>query len=390
MSLRGLNGTLLKAEEIYQDRSRRAKELRKEGKRVMGYFCSFVPVELIIAADFVPYRAMGDINEMITEADAHLETMMCPFVRSCFDLALKGEYDFFDGFVMTHACDAIVKTYPIWRHHRKSEYMHFIDVPHMVRPSSFEFFKNELITFKRSLEEFIDREISAERISEAIRVCNHNRALLRKLYDLRKPDPPLVSGGEMMKVIIAGLRMPVEAFNELLSITIEDVESRQGHPEQKAVRLLIYGSEIGDASLIELIEECGANVVIDDLCWGTRNFWHDVEISEDPFDGLAEHYLGDITCPRTHKERTGTHQQDLENRFGYLMDLARDFTSNGAIVCVNMCCDTFEMDAPDVKDYLQSEDLPVLRFEFDYSVASFQQLRTRIQAFVEMITSSGL
>ena len=83
-----------KVEKYYQQYGVRAQELKEEGKRFMGYICSFVPIEIITAAGFVPFRIRGDVHEPITKGDTYLETIACPFMRSCFDQSLKGKYDF--------------------------------------------------------------------------------------------------------------------------------------------------------------------------------------------------------------------------------------------------------------------------------------------------------
>src|SRR3990172_9020375 len=91
---------LSRAEEIYQDRSRRARELRAQGKKVFGYLCIYPVLEMLTALDVVPYRILGDMDEPITRADACLPAMVCPFLRSVMDLGLKDKYNFLDGVVM--------------------------------------------------------------------------------------------------------------------------------------------------------------------------------------------------------------------------------------------------------------------------------------------------
>ncbi|PIU57660.1 MAG: hypothetical protein COS88_00500, partial [Chloroflexi bacterium CG07_land_8_20_14_0_80_51_10] len=85
---------------------KRAKELHDQGKKAMGYLCCYVPLEFMTALDIVPYRIMGNVNEPITEADVHMETIVCPFIRSAFDIALKGDLSFCDGLVIPHTCDS--------------------------------------------------------------------------------------------------------------------------------------------------------------------------------------------------------------------------------------------------------------------------------------------
>ena len=378
---------LAKVEQRYRDRSSRAKELRKQGKKIVGYFCCLTPVEIFTAADLVPYRIMGNAKEDITKADAYMEIIACPYVRSSLDLALRNQYDFLDGFVLSHSCDNIVKLYDIWRHNVKPAYAHFINVPHTLSRPSHEFLLEEMKTFKRSVEKLIARELTTENLNEAIKIHNENRALVRELYKLRKKDPPLISGSEVIKTLVCVMSLPVKESNELLKEVIEDAKGRTDGPHKKSARFLIYGSEIDCTDFIDMVEETGANVVMDDLSIGSRPFWHDVEISDEPLRSLADRYLEKITCPRFCRGPDyGTHEDDLEARFGHLHDFTRDFDVNGVILHLMRYCDTFAFDIPDVKEFLGKEGLPVLEIEDEYVVANIPKLKLKVQAFLEMIS----
>ena len=374
---------LTKVEEIYQDRSSRVRELKKEGKKILPYFCCYVPLEILTAANLIPYRILGDVREPITLANAYLEDITCPYVRSCFDIALKGKYDFWDGFISCHSCDNVTKVYDIWRLHLHPTYSHFVNVPHTRTEAASQFFEAELSTFKRSIERFAGQEIATESLNRAVELHNQNRALMRELYDLRKPDPPLISGSEMTKVIVAAMSLPVEEGNETIRKVIKEIKERGNKPEKRA-RILISGPELDDPAFIELVEDSGANVVMDDLCIGTRSYWYDVEINGDPLHNLADRYLK-VNCPRFFDAKTGTHQEDLENRFGYIRDFARDYNVDGVILYTVRFCDIFGFGIPDMREFLEGAGFPVLCIEDEYTMASMARLKTRVQAFLEMI-----
>lgn len=378
---------LARVQELYENRGSRAKELKAQGKKIIGYFCCLTPVEIMTAADVVPYRILGDVKEPITRANAHLENIACPYVRSCLDIALKGRYDFLDGLLVPHTCDNLYALYAIWASGTvpiTPPYRYFVDSPHMTFPTSFEFYEVELDHFKKSLEKFLGKKISAQSLNKAIKLHNQNRALLRELYGLRKQDPPLLTGTEVTKVLVACRVIPVEESNELLKEVIEEIRNRRKLPSKKT-RLLVYGGEIDDTALIELIEESGANVVMDDTCLGARCFWYDAKLNGNPLRSIGARYLGEVPCPRTYKQRTGSYKEDMDNRFGYLMDFAKEYDVKGVILYVIRYCDTFELDAPGVREYFQKAGFPVLHIEDDYSMTTIGQLKTRVQAFIEMI-----
>jgi bzd-type benzoyl-CoA reductase N subunit len=376
---------LQKIEKLYNERGKRAKELHDAGKKVIGYFCCFVPDEIITAFDMVPYRIQGSQNDPIDEADALLEPMACPFARSCFNMALKGEYDFLDGFVAPHSCDTIERMYHIWHSNKPSPFNHMINVPHMMGPSSDIFYRKELDYFIKRLEEFSGTKLDQNKLRDAVKLYNRRRALLRELYDLRKENPPRVSGAEITKVLVVGMGIPALEHIELVQDYIDEIKGRPAPKADGLPRIFLWGNEIDDIAFIRLVEECGVHVVMDDLCTGTRFFWEDVPYTNDPLDGIANRYIG-THCPRSLKPQAGNRQEDMENRFGYMKEFISQWQANGVIFYIVRYCDTCELEGPDLREYLNSLKLPVLMIEDDYSTSTIGQLRTRIQAFLEMIS----
>ncbi|MBI2832344.1 MAG: 2-hydroxyacyl-CoA dehydratase [Chloroflexi bacterium] len=382
---------LKRAKELYQDRPQRVKELKAEGKKVIGYLHLYPVLELLTAADLVPYAMLGDMREPITKADSCLPTIVCPFLRSIMDIGLKGRYDFLDGVVMAHMCEVGEKLAHVWRTYIHLPYSFFLDTPHATYDSAVKQHKEQLKVFKKSLESSTGKEITLEKLREAIKLHNEQRALVRELYDLRKPDPPLISGVETLQVLIATMSIPVEEGNDLLRQVISDVKVRRdGGPEKKPARLLLWGSMIDDTALVEVIESVGANLVMDDIWVGSSAYFSDVEVTEDPLDGLAYRYLMKLKCPRTFRGSAATdkkrdYMKDLEKRFGYLRDYARDWNVNGIILETIRYCDIHGYEVPGLRDYLDSVGLPNAYVEHDYSEAALAPIRTRIQGFVEVL-----
>jgi bcr-type benzoyl-CoA reductase subunit C len=375
---------LARALEIYRYRSRRARELKQDGKKVFGYFCCYPPIELLTALDIVPIRILGNMDEPVTEADGYLPPVMCIFCRSAMDLGLKGKYDYIDGFVGAHACDGAERTSIIWTNFIKSPCNFHLDVPHTAHDSAVAFFKEQIIYFKETLEKFTGETVKSEALKNAIASHNRQRAMVRDLYALRKPDPPLISGSEVLQVLIALMSIPVEEGNELLEEVIAEVKLRTPSGAKQS-RLLIWGSLIDNIAFTKLIESSGLNIVVEDTAIGTRPFWHDIDKTADPLDGVAEHYLREVLCPRTFRESGPTYQEDSDMRFSYLKEFAQHWKVDAVLANIIRNCDVHGYEVPIIKDYLEELGLPVLVVEQDYSTASLETLRTRFQAFAETV-----
>ncbi len=381
---------LTRARAIYHDRDQRVKELKAAGSSIVGYLCLHPVLEMMTALDLVPYRMFGDMREPVSDADDYMPTMVCPFLRSLLDLGLKGRYGFLDGVVIAHICDVGARMGHLWDVGIKTRYSYFIDVPHTNRKISQERFKELLEDFRKSLESFTNKELSQKRLREAIKEHNHQRALVRDLYDLRKLDPPLISGTETLQVMVALMSIPVGEGNKLLREVIAEVKERKAGPSKKQHRLLVWGPVVDDTALIAMIESLDATVVMDDTCVGSRAFFADVPLTDDPLDGLAYRYLEENKCPRTFRESNvgGAavgYKADLEARFGYLGRFAKEWNADGAILQVLRYCDSHGYEVPQLKDYLDSIGLPNIYLEHDYSEGALASLRTRVQGLTEII-----
>jgi benzoyl-CoA reductase subunit C len=375
-----------KVEDQYVNYGKRARELKNQGMKVIGYMCSFVPLEFITAAGCVPFRMRGDIREPITKGDTLMETIVCPFVRSCFDLSVKGKYDFLSGMVIPHACDSMVRSYSTWNSALNLPYFHFVNTPSVVKESSFEFFEEELKTYKKSLEKFAGKTITDADLADAIRLHNQNRNKARALYDFKKADPPMISGVELTKVLTVGSSLPITESNALFDEVIAAVSQRKEPPLKKGPRILLDGPCVDNIELIKIVEDSGANVVVDTTCNGTRDSLPRVDEGEDPIKALARRYLDKINCPKTYREnKTGVFQEDIAARFGDIGAYAREFRADGAILYVYKFCDPFGFEVPARKAYYESIKVPLLHIEDLYSAGTIGQLKTRIQAFLEMI-----
>ncbi|MFP4641336.1 MAG: 2-hydroxyacyl-CoA dehydratase subunit D [Chloroflexota bacterium] len=372
--------------KYYEDYGSRARELKGQGKSIIGYLCALSPVEMIQGAGFIPFRIKGNVSEPITKADSQLETIVCPLVRSCFDLSLKERYEFLEGIVIPHACDSITRSYSTIRHSLGLPYSHFVNLPHTIKDISLEFFKEELNTFRKSLSRYSGRELANSDLAQAVQAYNKQRAKVRELYELRKPNPPLISGGEITRTLVAAMSLPVEESIDLLDSVIAEVRQRSESPAKKGARIMVIGGQVDDATFIDLIEENDASVVADDLCPGAREHWFDVNATEDPIDGIAERYLRRVYCGRTYRGDSGNYQQDLEERFGHIGRFIKDFKVDGVILYIYRYCDPFGFEVPAMESYIDSFGVPTLHLEDEYSMSSIGRLRTRVQAFLEMIS----
>jgi benzoyl-CoA reductase subunit C len=376
---------LATAEKYYNQYGSRAKVLKSEGRKVMGYLTALAPIEIMTAAGIIPLRLKGNVSEAITKADAHMETIVCPFVRNVFDAALKGKYDFLDGMVLPHQCDSIDRTNDVWSYNLNLQYWHFLNYPHVTDDPSIEFTQSILRIFINTLEKFTGNRITNEALTLAIKAHNENRRLMRELYSLRKADYPLISGVEMMKVLVSAMSLPVEESSALIESVIKEVIQRKPPNGAKLSRIMIVGDQIDDAAIVEAIEGAGANLVMDDLSMGSKMYWTDVDITPDPVQGIAERYLRKLKLPTTCVSTGNNYHENLEARFGHIKQNIKDFKVDGVVLFIYKFCDPYGFEVPAIKSFIESTGASVLYLEDEYSSSTLPRVKTRIEAFLEMI-----
>ncbi len=375
---------LAAADRIYRNYGARAAELKKSGGRALGYLCAFVPVEMITAAGMLPLRLRGDVNEPITKADADMETIVCPLVRSAFDLVQKGRYAAIEGVVIPHACDSMCRGYEVWQGATGLAFSHLINTPHGTDDSSLAYFKAELGDFRNSLAKLTGKPLTDEALRKAIAAYNEERAAVAALYRLRASAPPAISGVDVAKVLIAAMSLPVAEATALIKSVVEEARGKKPAAELKP-RLMLVGAQVDNIEIIDLIEQSGAAVVADDLCPGARESLTPTPVTPDPMDGLADRYLRQVYCGRNYRQREGGYAEYLESRFGHIGRAIKDYKVDGVVLYIYKYCDPFGFEVPQIKSYIESKGVPALYIEDEYAMSGLGRLSTRVQAFLETL-----
>jgi benzoyl-CoA reductase subunit C len=356
-----------------------ATQWKAQGGKVIGYLCGNVPEEIIVAAGALPVRIMGDPGDTTSLANAYLQSNICPFVRSCLDQGLKGRFKYLDGLIFPHTCDGMCRLHDVWKRYISGPFIYLIDFPHRISPLSHSYFLEEIRRMGGAMEELTGQEISEDSLIRAIEIYNENRRLLKRLYGLRKKPHPRVSGVEVLQILKVGMIMPKTEHNQWLKDWIKEVEAKEGGMDGKP-RIVISGSMLDNPDLVQQIEGAGCNVVADDLCIGTRYFWDEVIVEGDPMEALCRRYLEKVPCACVHSPRS---------RLDHVLLMIKEFEADGVILYKLKFCDNYHYDAPMFRERLKALGMPVLEFESEYASTGYGQLKTRIQAFLEMISQKG-
>ncbi|MBN1367075.1 MAG: 2-hydroxyacyl-CoA dehydratase [Dehalococcoidales bacterium] len=288
-------------QNYYKERDLAAKEWKQSGKKVVGYFCTQVPEELILAAGFFPVRISGDPNDKSDLADKYAPPSYEGFVRSMFNLILSQKYDFVDYLIIPHSRDSIHTLHALLGFVKEIEpeiklpEIYLLDTLHTRSYLVGLYIKDRMTDLKNQLEGWSGKKITEESVRQAVLICNANRMLLNEVAKLRNSEPCRISGTEALQIIGSSMFMLKEEHNNLLRQFIENVESM---PEKTGVRLFVEGSPMDNMKFYEVLESCGALVVAEDNCWGNRYKDDFVKISSNLIESIAERYQLKSPCPR--------------------------------------------------------------------------------------------
>ncbi len=365
-----------KFSEWKRNRHEYAREWKaKTGGKVLGYFCTYVPEEIIYAAGILPVRILGS-HEPQHVTEPHIFGMYCPFCRDCLAQGLKGKYDYLDGIVTAHACQHMNQAFESWSMHVPVSGSFFVSMPSKVQaPQAKPFYAGQLARFKACLEQWAGKTVASEDLDRAIEIYNTNRRLMKQIYELRRSDNPPLTGLEAMEMVVSSQLTDKEEHNHALVETLEGLPKRKDGREP-GVRLMILGSENDDTEFIEMAESLGATFVIDDHCTGSRYFWNEVIPEEDPLSAIASRYLDRPPCPNK--------DWPEYRRFPHILKLAQDYNVQGVILMQQKFCDPHELDIPPLESFLKKNGMLSYFLEFDVTFP-MGQFRTRIEAFLEML-----
>ncbi len=366
----------------------RVKELvdhREAGGTVVGTFCTYVPEELIIAAGGICVGLCAGAQVAAEEAEKYLPRNICALIKSSlgFKLAKVCPYiECCDLLVGETTCDGKKKYYEILGEFQP---VHVMELPQRKDESDLRLWYDEVRRLALRLEELAGTKITENALRDAVKVTNEKRRALLRLAELRKSDPPLISGLDALLINqIAFYDNPVR-LTEKVNALCDELEERRERGESiggaHRPRVLLSGCPmaIPNWKVAAIIEESGALVAMDEMCTGIRYFRHLVDEEAGDMDALL-----DAIADRYMKIDCAVFTPNPE-RMEHLEELARGYDIDAVVYYALQFCGPYTVEAYKAKKVVEDMGLPFLYLETDYSTEDIGQLSTRVQALIEMV-----
>jgi len=384
-------------DEIANIFGRREKELqaaKESGKKVIGYLCMFAPIELILAADAIPVRVNSGWYDASKLGDRIVPVEVCPIIRSTMGakmIDLSPYLELSDALLGVLTCDGMTKlsdilsdSKPVWT----------IPIPRVKDSAqATRFWREELLVIKEQIEALTGNKITRKKLKAAIELTQKATKAFRRLQDLRKGNP-VIMGRDAMLVNQTYMWDDIARWTEKTEALCDELE-KMAHEKKWACppdtpRVMITGTPMiwpDNWKVPTLIEEAMPQGVLiaDELCSSERLLYDPVGVDEwtmdDMFKAISERYLMASTCP------CFTSKDGNEDRINWLLTKVKDWNISGVIYYVVRGCMLYAMEYTRVKRVLDRLNIPVYYLDTEYTREDVGQLKTRVEAFLEMLTA---
>jgi len=383
--------------DFFGEREQELRTFKEQGGRIVGYGCMMAPLELILAAGAIPLRIDSGFYTPSKIGDRVVPVEVCPVIRSMVGLTMAELHPYLnlcDVIISPNTCDGKTKLFeilgdslPVWE----------MNVPRIKDTTqATTFWLEQVKVVKDNLEKLTGRAITRKTLRDAIALTLKATSATRRLQAIRKQVPSVISGRDAMLVEQMTFFDDLGRWTEKTTLLCDELEKkiqeRSFAAPEETPRILLTGSPMiwpdcwKIPNLIEESKPAGI-IVADELCSGDRVFFDPVGVDEGSKDDLiraiAERYILPCTCP------CFTSEKGNEDRVDKLLTLIKDYRIDGVIYHVIRGCHLYAMEYMRLKRLFDKEKIPIYYLDTEYSREDSGQMKTRIEAFLEMLSTKN-
>lgn len=374
-----------KLDEHLRARPSELKKMQRDGVKIIGVAPGgYMPEELVYACGAVSASVglvRGGEPEPILHSGAYIPRWIDTFCRAQIgykELKEDPLYEIIDLLVVPITDQNIRAMADCFDFYTDISVFRY-GVPHVKKDYSLKYYTDGLHLLQEKLEEVTSSKIDYTKLHKAIELFNRERELLNEISSLRKSDHPPISGKEFIRLNHASFLAEKTFMVETLETMLSELKKKGPYPA-KSPRILLTGSTlaIGDYKILDILENNGAQVVIEEFTEGMRHYSELVEPADDIIDALADRYF--------QRRIGGAYFRPGKERLDYIIELAKEFKVDGVVWYTLMYRDSWDFEEYYFSDILKKETgLPMLTLRSDYDSSEISLLKTRIETFIETI-----
>ncbi len=350
---------------------------KETGKELIGCFPIHTPEEIVYAAGCVPIGMWGGRTE-IQLADKYLQSFCCSIMRANVEFAMRGTYDMLKAVIIPTFCDTmkcIVENMKLAMPEVPTIAMAYPQ--HRTLQAGMEYTVSEIKRVRHELELILGKIITESQIEEAFSIYEKYRRTMRRFSETSAEHPDIITARKRHLLIKAGQFMDKAIYTEMIEEIIQGLEGEPSSGYQ-GTRVVVTGLLSEPIEMLDIFDENQITIAGDDLSLGSR-LWRTPARKDvtDVFQKMAY---------RVADQEGDTFLYDPEKKKGQmLIDMAEECRADGIVVLMMKFCDPEEYDYPIYKEEVEAASVPMLYLEIDQQLTSFEQIRTRVQSFTEML-----
>lgn len=372
------------AKEIINEFKAIADNLRKAmddykketGKGAVGIMPVYCPEEIVHAAGYLPIGMWGAQKKQISKARTYLPPFACSIMQSVMELQLEGVYDDLEAVIFSVPCDTLKCMSQKWNRPVPAIVFTHPQNRKIAKDAANVFAREEFNIVKEKLEDILDVHISNKAIKNSIAVYNENRAACREFSDVAAEYAAVVTPSDRHAVIKARWFMEKSRHTALVKELIAALKAEPA-PEFKGKKIIVTGIQVEPYDVLDIFQENGFAIVADDLAQETRNFRQDVPDDDDALMALARAWNEFDGCSLATDANKPKGQM--------IIDAVKKYGADAVVVCMMKFCDPEEFDYPILLQEFEAAGVKNLYIEIDQESTAFEQVKTRIQTFAEIL-----
>ena len=349
---------------------------KETGKGAVGIMPVYCPEEIVHAAGYLPIGMWGAQKKQISKARTYLPPFACSIMQSVMELQLEGVYDDLEAVIFSVPCDTLKCMSQKWNRPVPAIVFTHPQNRKIAKDAANVFAREEFNIVKEKLEDILDVHISNKAITNSIAVYNENRAVCREFSDVAAEYAAVVTPSDRHAVIKARWFMEKSRHTALVKELIAALKAEPA-PEFKGKKIIVTGIQVEPYDVLDIFQENGFAIVADDLAQETRNFRQDVPDDDDALMALARAWNEFDGCSLATDANKPKGQM--------IIDAVKKYGADAVVVCMMKFCDPEEFDYPILLQEFEAAGVKNLYIEVDQESTAFEQVKTRIQTFAEIL-----
>jgi bcr-type benzoyl-CoA reductase subunit C len=362
--------------KIVSNPKNRLDNYKAKGKKVIGCMPVYCPEELVYAADMVPFGIWGAEIE-VSQAKKYFPAFICSILQTSLEMGLRGDLDQLSAVMIPVLCDSLKCMGQNWKQGVKNvEFIPVIHPQNRKMEAGVEFLMTQYNKIKTRLEEISGNEITDGKLQAAIDAYNEHRSVMREFSDIAAQYPHLITPAQRSAVIKSGYFMEKLEHTKLVK-ELNEACREQPQKEWKGLKVVTTGIIADSPSILKILEEYNMAIVDDEIAQESRQYRTDTPDCKNPIEALARQFSAMDGCSVLYDQE--------KKRADLIVEKVKKHSADGVVVLMTKFCDPEEYDYPIIKRLLDDNDIPSIIIEVDQQMRNYEQARTAIQTFADVL-----